>query len=146
MKLFEKKFEELSTNELFKILKLRCSVFIVEQSCPYQDIDEQDREALHLWLEEGGEILAYLRVLPAGTVFEEASIGRVISVNRRSGNGTKIVSEGIRAAKEAFGAEAITIEAQLYAKSLYEKLGFVQISQPFLEDGIEHVKMRIDLK
>ncbi|MBR5329362.1 MAG: GNAT family N-acetyltransferase [Firmicutes bacterium] len=146
MSLFVKSFDELSVKELFEIYKLRCAVFVVEQHCVYQDIDDLDKAALHLWLEEDGQIMAYLRVMPQGVVFEEAAIGRVIAVKRRVGYGSRILKEGIRIAKECFGADAIRLEAQTYAKSLYEKQGFVQTSDEFLEDGIPHVQMLLTIK
>ena len=142
MELITRTFDELSAAELHKIYSLRCAVFVVEQNCPYQDIDEHDRHALHLWLEEDGEMLAYLRVLPAGETFDEPSLGRVIAVRRREGLGSRIVAEGIRTARERFGAESIRIEAQTYARRLYEKLGFIQVSEEFLEDGSPHIQMR----
>lgn len=89
MELFVKQFEELTAGELFEILKLRVSVFVVEQKCAYQEIDDADRAAYHVWLSEEGKIRAYLRVLPAGTVFPEVSIGRVIAVERRKGLGSR---------------------------------------------------------
>ena len=144
MKLIVKHFDELTKEELFALYELRVSVFVVEQNCPYQEIDEADKRAYHVWLEENG-IRAYLRVLPRGAVFEEASIGRVLAIPRRQGLGSRILSEGIRVAKEKFSAESIVIEAQSYAKGLYEKKGFVQVSDEFLEDGIPHIKMRLDL-
>ena len=141
MELAVKKFHELSVDGLFEIYALRVSVFIVEQSCPYQDVDEFDRAALHLTLRENGKILAYARVLPKGTVFDEVSLGRVIAAERRKGYGSMIVAEALKAAREYFGAERVVIEAQTYARGLYEKLGFVQISDEFMEDGIPHIKM-----
>lgn len=144
MELKEKRFEQLSVNELFEIYKLRSEVFVVEQNCVYQDIDDVDKVAIHLWLEENEHILAYLRVIPKGVTFAEVALGRVIAKERRKGYGTQIVQEGIRVAKERFAATAIELEAQVYAKGLYEKQGFVQVSEPFLEDGIEHIKMRLE--
>ena len=146
MNLVVKSFRELTAEELFEIYKLRCAVFVVEQQCVYQDIDDLDKEALHLWLEEDGQIMAYLRVMPQGVVFEEAAIGRVIAVKRRVGYGSRILKEGIRIAKECFGADAIRLEAQTYAKSLYEKEGFVQTSDEFMGDGIPHVQMLLTIK
>lgn len=136
-----KRFDELTVDELFEIYSLRVSVFIVEQNCPYQDVDEYDRSALHLTLRDNGKILAYARVLPAGTVFDEVSLGRVIAVERRKGYGSRIVAEALRAARDRFGAGSVVIEAQTYAKKLYEKKGFVQVSDEFSEDGIPHIKM-----
>lgn len=136
-----KHFNQLTRDELFDIYKLRVAVFIVEQQCAYPEVDDADRQAYHLWLQDGDGIQAYLRVLPAGVTFDTVSIGRVIAVKRRQGLGSRIVVEGIRAAREVFGAKRITIEAQTYAKGLYEKAGFVQSSEEFLEDGIPHIQM-----
>lgn len=145
MELIVKHFSELSTKELFELYKLRISVFVVEQNCPYQEVDDADIKAYHIWLKDGDEILAYARVLPQGTTFNDASIGRVISVKRRCGLGSKIVKEAINIAKTKFNADKITIEAQVYARLLYEKLGFKQTSEEFLEDGIPHIKMQLDI-
>ena len=104
-------------------------------------MDDADKLAYHVFLKDADGIQAYLRVLPEKAVFDEVSIGRVIAVKRRCGLGTRIVSEGLKVAREKFGAERIKIEAQTYAKGLYEKAGFVQSSEEFLEDGIPHVQM-----
>lgn len=142
MELIVKHFSELSAEELFEIYKLRVSVFVVEQKCPYQDVDDADRTAYHVWLKDEDGIEAYARVLPAGVTFPTASIGRVIAVKRRCGLGSKIVAAAIRAAETELHAEEITIEAQAYARTLYEKLGFRQTSEEFLEDGIPHIQMQ----
>ena len=144
MELVVKRFEELTANELYEILKLRVSVFVVEQNCPYQEIDDKDRQALHVYLKDEGGIQAYLRVIEKGVSFDEVSIGRVIAVKRRCGMGSRILAEGIRVARTQLKADAIKIEAQTYARALYEKQGFRQISDEFLEDGIPHVPMRLD--
>lgn len=141
MELICKHFTQLTRDELFQIYKLRVAVFIVEQQCAYPEIDDADQVAWHLWLQDGDGIAAYLRVLPPGTTFDAASIGRVIAVKRRQGLGSRIVAEGVRTARERFGAQTITIEAQTYARALYERAGFVQTSQEFLEDGIPHIRM-----
>ena len=145
MELIVKHFSELSAEELFEIYKLRVSVFIVEQSCPYQDIDDADKSAYHVWLRDEDGIEAYARVLPAGVAFRTAAIGRVIAVKRRCGLGTKIVTASIEAVRDKLGADMITIEAQVYARSLYENLGFRQTSEEFLEDGIPHIQMQLEL-
>lgn len=141
MKLITKTFDELSTTELYEIYKLRISVFVVEQNCPYQEIDDADKTAIHLWLRDETGIQAYARALPPGATFQEASIGRVIAVKRRCGLGSQIVSAAVQIIQEKFHTQTIKIEAQTYARSLYEKLGFVQTSEQFLEDGIPHVLM-----
>lgn len=141
MELVIKHFRELTAEELFDIYKLRVSVFVVEQNCPYQEVDSADRLAYHIWLKDRDGIQAYLRVLPKGATFEDVSIGRVIAVKRRCGLGSKILAAGVQTAKEKFQAERIVIEAQTYARKLYENAGFVQSSEEFLEDGIPHIQM-----
>ena len=143
MELVVKHFKELSLEELVDIYKLRVSVFVVEQKCPYQEVDDADETAYHVWLRDENGIQAYARVLPQGATFPTASIGRVIAVKRRCGLGSKIVTAAVETAKEKFKADKITIEAQVYARGLYEKAGFVQASEPFLEDGIPHIKMEL---
>ena len=144
MELHVKRFSELTTEELYRLLRLRVSVFVVEQNCPYMELDDRDQDALHVWFEDQDGIRAYLRILDAGAVSEYVTIGRVIAVKRRCGMGSRILSEGIRIAKEALGAEKIYVEARVYAKGMYEKQGFRQISEEYLEDGIPHVKMLLD--
>lgn len=145
MKLIIKHFSELSVEELHEIYKLRVSVFVVEQNCPYQEIDDADKYAYHLWLKDENGIQAYARALPPGVTFDDASIGRVIAVKRRCGMGSRIVAAAIDVAKEKFSAKPLTIEAQVYARKLYEKAGFVQSSDEFLEDGIPHIHMTLTL-
>lgn len=145
MNLVIKHFSELTTDELFEIYKLRTAVFVVEQNCPYQEVDDADKSAYHIWLEDKDGIAAYARALPAGVTFPTASIGRVISVKRRCGLGSKVVRAAIDTVREKFGAGKITIEAQVYARSLYEKAGFVQTSEEFIEDGIPHIEMQMTL-
>ena len=141
MQLHIKRFQELTLEELYEILKLRIAVFVVEQNCPYLEADGNDQEAIHLWLEDEEGIQAYLRVLDRGVKSEHVSIGRVISMKRRTGLGTRLLQEGIRAAEEFFGADKIYVESQVYAKGLYEKQGFRVVSDEFLDDGIPHVQM-----
>ena len=145
MELIVKHFSELSAEELFEIYKLRVSVFVVEQKCPYQEIDDADRVSYHIWLQDENGIEAYARVLPQKVTFPTVSIGRVIAVKRRCGLGSKIVEAAIGTAKTKFHAEQITIEAQVYARSLYEKQGFRQTSEEFLEDGVPHIQMQLSL-
>ena len=146
MQLYRKRFQELTTEELYGILKLRVDVFVVEQNCPYRELDDRDQNAVHVWLQDEDGILAYLRVMDRGIENESVSIGRVVAAKRRCGLGSRILAEGIRAAKEVFLAESIYLEAQVYAKGLYEKQGFRQISEEFLLDGIPHVRMLLDTR
>lgn len=141
MKVHIKKYHELTLDELYEILKLRVSIFVVEQNCPYQEIDDKDKCAYHVFITEEDHIQAYLRVLDQGISFAEVSLGRVIAVKRGCGLGAAILVEGIKVAKEKYHAKNIKIEAQTYAKGFYEKQGFQQVSEEFLEDGIPHIEM-----
>ncbi|MGX8701737.1 GNAT family N-acetyltransferase [Caproiciproducens sp.] len=145
MELVTKKFKELTLDELYDILKLRVDVFVVEQNCPYHEMDDLDQSAYHVYLKDDEGIQAYLRVLDAGAAFDEVAIGRVVARKRRCGLGTQILSAGIETAKRVMGAKKIKIEAQTYAWSLYEKAGFRQISEEFLEDGIPHILMMLEI-
>lgn len=145
MKLNIKMFDELTTKELYEILKLRAQVFVVEQNCNYLDLDDADVGACHVFYTDDDGIQAYLRVLDRGVMSEEVRIGRVISKKRRCGIGTSLVKEGIKAAIEKFGADKIFVEAQVYVKDMYAKLGFKQTSGEFLDVGIPHVKMILDI-
>ena len=145
MRLTVKHFDELSLAELYEILRLRSAVFVVEQECAYQDIDNKDQVAVHAWLSDEDGIAAYLRVMDRGVYDEEVAIGRVISLRRRQGLASRLLREGIRIAREEFHADVISVEAQIYARSLYEKAGFRQASKEFLEDGIPHIRMLLKL-
>ena len=137
-----KHFDELSADELYALLKLRAEVFVVEQNCVYQDLDDDDQSALHLWITDSeGNIIAMARVCSAGTHMNEVSIGRVIAVKRRIGYGQMIVRCAVEAAINEFNAGVIEIEAQEYTMKLYEKIGFRKTSDVFVLDGIPHVKM-----
>ncbi len=136
-----KTFSELTAAELYQLLRVRSDVFVVEQDCVYQDMDNDDQAALHLWLTEGDRLVALCRVCPAGTHMEEVSIGRVITTVRGQGYGRRIMLAGIEAAREHFGAERIDIEAQEYARGFYEQVGFRQSSESFILDGIPHIRM-----
>ena len=104
MELVVKHFSELSAAELADIYELRVAVFVVEQRCPYQEVDRADREAYHVWLRSQAGIEAYLRVLPRGVSVPDVSIGRVVAVRRRQGLGSRILAEGMRVARERLGA------------------------------------------
>lgn len=145
MELVIKHFNDLTLKELHEIYKVRTAVFVVEQKCPYQEVDDADLVSYHLYLKDEQGIQAYIRAIPKCVTMAEVSIGRVISLKRRQGLASKLLKEGIKLAKEKFNATYIEIEAQVYVRTLYEKVGFKQVSESFLEDGIEHIKMRLDL-
>ena len=143
MNLAVKTFDELTTRELYELLRVRSEVFVVEQTCIYQDLDEKDYDCLHLFYEEDGRAFAYLRVFLKTGESGVAQIGRVLTVARGTGLGMKILLEGLKAAKERLGVSEVYIEAQCYAAGFYEKAGFKVTSDEFLEDGIPHVEMRV---
>ena len=139
--LHRKRFQELTVDELYELLRARSEVFVVEQDCVYQDLDGDDQPSIHLWLTDRDKVVAVCRVCPAGTHMEEVSIGRVITTERGKGYGKRIMLEGIAVARECFGAKRIDIEAQEYARGFYEQVGFRQSSDPFILDGIPHIRM-----
>lgn len=144
--LYVKHYDELSRDELYSILRARAQVFVVEQNCPYQDLDAKDSRAYHLWIEDDRDgILAYSRVLERGVSFDEVAIGRVISIRRGEHYGKRIMLAAIEVARKQYSAAVISLEAQVYAKGFYEKFGFVQSSEEFDEDGIPHIKMTLIL-
>ncbi len=141
LQLHKKTFKELTTDELYELLRVRSEVFVVEQNCVYQDLDGDDQASIHLWLTQDDKVVALCRVCPAGTHMREVSIGRVITTERGRGYGKQIMLAAIQAATEEFHAELIVIEAQEYAKGFYESVGFRQTSEPFILDGIPHIAM-----
>ena len=140
-----KSFDGLSVEELYDILQLRAAVFVVEQNCAYQDLDGADKDAYHVCLRDGGALVGYLRVLDKGKRLDEVSVGRVISAKRRQGIGKILMAEGLRIAKEKFGADVVKVGAQCQAKAFYESCGFRQASAVYDEDGIPHIYMVCEL-
>lgn len=138
-----KKFNELSTLELYEIYKVRTAVFVVEQNCPYQEVDEIDLRSTHFLFSENNKTKAYLRVFKKDS--DTAQIGRVLTTDRSKGYGKVIMDEAIRFIKKE-GYKKIYLEAQCYAIDFYRKHGFVVMSEPFDEDGIPHVKMELNIK
>ena len=138
-----KRFEEMTTTELYEILRVRSEVFVVEQTCIYQDLDLKDKKAYHLFCENNGEIAAYLRILDKGVSYPEISIGRVLTreTNRRIGLAREMMQKAILFIKEELNEKQIRISAQLYLKRFYESLGFSVTSDIYLEDDIEHIEM-----
>lgn len=139
-------FKELSAEQVYEMLALRCAVFIVEQECAYQDPDGVDLESYHLAAREGGELFGYLRIIPKGVVDEDVYIGRVIvKRGRRSeGLGREIMQRAIDYVVNALGEREIAISAQTYLTDFYKSLGFEIASEPYFEEGgIKHVRMRL---
>jgi ElaA protein len=138
-----KPFDELTAKELYNILKLRNEVFIVEQNCPYQDLDDKDLYAFHLMGLVENKLLAYSRLLAPGISYSESSIGRVVSspASRKTGIGKKLMKESILQIRNLFQTDIIRIGAQLYLKNFYESFGFIQEGDTYLEDNIPHIIM-----
>ena len=138
-----KPFDDLTAKELYNILQLRNEVFIVEQNCPYQDLDNKDLYAFHLMGMKENKLLAYARLLAPGISYSESSIGRVVSspAARKTGMGKKLMKESIVQIKNLFQTDIIRIGAQLYLKKFYESFGFIQDGDTYLEDNIPHIIM-----
>ena len=145
MELIVKKYEELTLDELYDIIKARIGVFVVEQNCPYQELDGKDRLAYHVFFKDDNGIQAYLRVLNKGDAFTECSLGRVITVARGVGLGAKLIAAGIQVAKDTFNAKKLVVAAQVQAGGFYAKQGFTQCSDEFMEDNIPHIMMEMDI-
>ena len=135
MELVVKHFSELSAEELFEIYKLRVSVFVVEQNCPYQEVDDADRVAYHLWLKDEDGVEAYARVLPQGVTFPTASIGRVIAVKRRCGLGGKIVEAAIDVAKTKFRAENLRLKRRFTPTRCMKSTDSIRLLKNFWKMG-----------
>ncbi|PXW89190.1 ElaA protein [Streptohalobacillus salinus] len=137
-----KRFEQLTLDELYAILKSRVEVFVVEQTCPYPEVDGLDPDCLHLFQEQDGEILSYCRLIPKNLRYQYPSIGRILvhPNHRKSNYGRKLVQEAIRVL-ETETKDPIIIHAQVYLLSFYQSLGFEAITEAYLEDGILHRDM-----
>lgn len=138
-----KKFEELTNIELYTLLKERTLVFVVEQTCPYLEVDGKDPFCYHLFKEDEGEIVAYLRILPAGVVYQEASLGRVLVKKEYRGHGMaeELLRKGLDFIQNELNEPTVKIQAQAYLKEFYSSFGFQPISDTYLEDDIPHIDM-----
>ena len=142
MEIIIKKFDELTLNELYNILKLRSQVFVVEQNCIYQDLDDIDKNSYHFFIKGNNDMIkVYLRIFEKDQ--ETAQIGRVVTdeKERRKGLASVLMQRGIEFCKNDMKKNKVYLEGQVYCKNLYLKLGFNIISGEFLEDGIPHYKM-----
>ncbi len=139
-------FNELTTQELYRLMQARSEVFVVEQQCVYLDADNTDRQCYHLCGYADQELAAYSRLIGAGIVYTQPSIGRVLTTaaHRGRGTGKELLEVSIATCRQLFGNTAIKIGAQLYLEKFYEGFGFVRKGEFYLEDGIEHVHMILD--
>lgn len=138
-----KSFDELTTTELYEILKARVNVFVVEQNCPYPEIDGYDNQALHLWAEKDGKVLAYARIFDKGIKHSEASLGRVLTDSsfRKLKLGKTLIKFAINTIEARFRTSEIRISAQDYLLKFYSDFGFEDTGKHYLEDDIPHTEM-----
>ena len=143
IKWVNKKWDKLTREELYSILRLRSEVFVVEQDCVYQDIDDKDQKAIHLLGYLNNELLAYSRVFDEGDYFKETSFGRAIikKEKRGLGYGDELVKESLKIIKNEYGNKKVKISAQAHLKNFYSKHSFKKKGNEYLEDGIPHVSM-----
>ncbi len=139
-----KTFSELSTAELYQLLKLRAEVFVVEQNCAYLDMDDKDFDSFHVLGYDTDVLAAYCRLVPAGVSYKEPSIGRVVTspLFRNLGYGKQLMNYSIPSIKNKFNTKNIVISAQQYLEVFYTELGFAAEGTMYLEDEIPHIKMR----
>ncbi len=144
----QKTFSELSSNDLFEVLKLRQQVFIIEQNCIYQDIDDIDKEAYHIltWNHSDPQtpyLSAYLRIIPSHIDDKEVAIGRVVVAKsaRGIGLGKALIERAIAIINDQYQGQSIKISAQQHLERFYASLEFKTVSEPYDEDGIPHIKM-----
>lgn len=143
-----RKFQELSNRELYRILQIRSEVFVVEQECVYQDIDNKDLDAYHCFIEnDQNGIIAYVRLLDKGVSYPDGcSIGRVLvdASYRRKGYASRLMNTVIDFAFNELKEDKIVISAQRYLIDFYASFGFTPTGQGYLEDGIPHIKMYLN--
>lgn len=145
MNLIVKKFDELTTKELYEILKARAAIFIMEQQINYNDMDNIDYDAYHCFYMEDDKVIAYLRAFAANET-NTLQVGRVLTLKHGIGLGKKLMEDSIEYFKSYTDTKKITMHAQKHAQGFYEKLGFHTIGDEFIEEKIVHITMYLDLK
>ncbi len=138
-----KTFNELTNTELYNILQERTNVFVVEQNCPYPEVDGKDVQSYHLYKEQNGQIVAYLRILPPGVSYPELSIGRVLVKKEYRGQrlAHELMARALQFIEDELNETTVKIQAQDYLRNFYSSFGFEAISEVYLDDGIPHVDM-----
>ena len=139
MEFVSKKFCELSTTELYEIIKSRTEVFLLEQNIICQDLDDIDYDSIHCFFYENKRAIAYLRAFLSDE--NTVTIGRVLTLEHRKGLGRQLMEKSIEEIKKHFDATVLSVHAQTQAKGFYEKMGFEVVSDEFLEEGVMHVTM-----
>ncbi len=145
MNLISKEFKELTTIELYEILKARSKIFIMEQNIHYQDIDDIDYRSLHCFFMKDNNVIAYLRAFYQDANKEIVKIGRVLTLNHGNGVGKKLMEQSLKSIKEKMNCKKICMDAQKYAVGFYEKFGFKVVSNDFIEEGIVHIRMELEI-
>ncbi len=141
-----KKYKQLTVEEFHDILQLRINVFVVEQNCPYPELDGKDKIAFHFYAvaeENPSQILAYTRLFKRGDYYKQSAIGRVVvhPKFRRTGLGHELIKRSILQINNLFQTSEIKIGAQTYLKKFYETHKFYKVGEEYLEDGIPHIYM-----
>lgn len=146
MEFMYKSFVELNTIELYKLLELRTNVFVVEQNCPYPELDNKDQQAIHVWAQKDGRNIAVARLLPPGVSYREWSFGRIAThINYRGkGIGQQLMISLMAYMKTHYLGLPIRISAQAHLEKFYSEFGFVSTGKSYLEDGIPHIEMLFD--
>ena len=142
-----KEFKDLTLEEFHSILQLRINVFVVEQDCPYPELDGKDKQAYHFFAfaeEDPSQIIAYTRIFKPGDYYTEAAIGRVVvhPDHRKDGLGYTLMKGSITQIESLFQTKNIKIGAQTYLQKFYESLGFIKVGKDYIEDGIPHIYMK----
>ena len=134
-----KTFDELTTTELYEIIKSRTEVFLLEQNIVCQDLDDMDYKSLHCFMEQDGRVIAYLRAFSEDS--ETVKVGRVLTLSHGNGTGRELMEKSLETIKNTFNCKKIHISSQKHAVGFYEKFGFFVASDTFMEEGIPHVEM-----
>lgn len=145
MTLYAKTFDELTTTELYEILKSRSQIFVIEQNINYQDMDDIDYQSIHCFYKEDNRVIAYLRAFYQDSNKDTVKVGRVLTLEHGHGLGGKLLEESIEAIKVKMPCHKIYIHAQKHAEGFYQKYGFKTTSDEFMEEGVKHVEMELNL-
>ena len=143
MNFISKKFNELSLTELYEIIKSRNEIFLLEQNIVCQDLDDIDYRSIHCFFFDGKRVKAYLRAFCSDT--DVVTIGRVLTLEHRTGLGSELMKRSIKEIKEQFNCKKIKVHAQKQALEFYKKMGFHVVFDEFLEEGVVHLTMEMNV-
>ena len=145
MEFSAKRFEELTTVELYEIIKSRAEVFLLEQRIICQDLDDTDYKSMHFFIRSGKRMTAYLRAFYSDEEKGIVTVGRVLTLEHKKGMGSELMKKSIEEIKKHFSCKIINVHAQKQAVGFYEKMGFHTVSEEFLEEGVIHITMELSL-